>query len=97
MRKLFEELDTDHTGSLSFGEVSELARRFFDGRQPSESRVKAIFRAIGVDAKNEISFEELLKGAQGMARAFQGVVSTDDLMALDVSDRADSGLASVLS
>ena len=55
------------------------------------------FRAIGVDAKNEISFEELLKGAQGMARAFQGVVSTDDLMALDVSERADSGLASVLS
>ena len=84
MRQLFVELDTDHTGSLSFSEVSELARRFFDGRKPSESRVKSIFRACGVEGHDaHISFDELLRGAQNMHRAFNAAESTDDLMAVE--------------
>ena len=34
LTKVFRTLDTDHSGTLNYEEVTQLASRFFDGRQP---------------------------------------------------------------
>ena len=34
LTKVFRALDTDHSGTLNYEEVTKLASRFFDGRQP---------------------------------------------------------------
>ena len=47
MRGLFEQLDTDGNGALSFDEVTELARRFYDGRQPPAARASRSSSANG--------------------------------------------------
>ena len=55
MTKVFHELDRDGSGALSFAEVTELARRFYDGRVPTEAKVKSIFRAFDKNEKGEVT------------------------------------------
>ena len=71
MTKVFHELDRDGSGALSFAEVTELARRFYDGRVPTEAKVKSIFRAFDKNEKGEVTLDAMLHGVQSMQRAFE--------------------------
>jgi len=70
MKKVFAELDANQSGTLSMSEVTELARRFFDGREPSEKLVKRIFQMFDADGDGMITCDELVAGAQKMHRSF---------------------------
>ena len=73
MRKIFEELDVNKDGTLDFNEITALAKRFFDGREPKPAQVKMIFGSFGA-AKDAVTFDEFLEGVQRMNRSFH----TDD-------------------
>ena len=46
-------------------------RRFFDGRQPTEARIRSIFREFEKNGDGEISLESMISGVQSMHRAFE--------------------------
>lgn len=66
----FAELDEDNSGGLDAPEVANLARRFFDGREPTPQRIAAIFAGFDLDEDGKITLDELIAGAQKMHRAF---------------------------
>ena len=84
MTKVFHELDRDGSGALSFAEVTELARRFYDGRVPTEAKVKSIFRAFDKNEKGEVTLDAMLHGVQSMQRAFEK--SYEPVRFLDAED-----------
>ena len=51
-------------------EVANLARRFFDGREPTPQRVAAIFKGFDLDEDGKITLDEIIAGAQKLHRAF---------------------------
>jgi len=69
--RVFAELDKDNSGTLNYEEVTQLARRFFDGREPTEARIRSIFRQFEKNGDGEISLESMLSGVQSMHRAFE--------------------------
>mmetsp|Transcript_13579 Transcript_13579/g.32217 ORF Transcript_13579/g.32217 Transcript_13579/m.32217 type:complete len:88 (+) Transcript_13579:2150-2413(+) len=71
LTKVFSELDKDKSGKLNYEEVAQLASRFFDGRQPTEARIRSIFSQFDEDGDGELSLEEMLAGVQAMHRAFE--------------------------
>ena len=90
MKKVFSELDKDHSGTLGVDEVTELAKRFFDGRMPTQKRVSKIFRAFDADGDGQVSLDDMLRGAESMHRAFHKshALHCDNLMeALDEESR----------
>ena len=66
-------LAATHTsvGTLNYEEVTQLARRFFDGRQPTEARIRSIFREFEKNGDGENSLESMISGVQSMHRAFE--------------------------
>ena len=44
LTRVFAELDQDGSGTLNYEEVTMLARRFFDGREPTKARIRSIYR-----------------------------------------------------
>ena len=82
MVRVFRELDVDGSGRLEYAEVAKLAQRFFDGRKPTEQRVRQIFRSIvgdddGATMERGISLEQLMHGALKMNRAFAAFKGID--------------------
>jgi glucose-6-phosphate 1-dehydrogenase len=91
MRQVFNELDKDKSGTLDFSELTALAKRFYDGREPTLKRIRAIFDELGTGGEHrehrfdasedagrrgQITFEQMLASAQRMQRAFE--VELDD-------------------
>jgi len=72
MRKIFDELDINKNGTLDFNEITSLAKRFFDGREPKPAQVKAIFGSFDDKDgdKDSVTFDEFLEGVQRMNRSF---------------------------
>jgi glucose-6-phosphate 1-dehydrogenase len=70
LRAIFAQVDQDADGKLSIAEVTELARRFYDGREPPAKRVHNLFQMLDEDGDGAITFEEFLKGVQSMHRTF---------------------------
>lgn len=68
--RVFAELDKDNSGALDAKEVADLARRFFDGREPTPERVAAIFRGFDLDQDGKITLDEIIAGAQKLHRTF---------------------------
>jgi len=71
MKQMFEQLDTDKDGSLTYTEVAKLAKQFFDGREPTESRIEKLFKELDTDGDKKITMQELVMGAQRMQRNFE--------------------------
>jgi hypothetical protein len=68
--RVFAELDADNAGGLEAEEVANLARRFFDGREPTPERIAALFRGFDLNDDGKITLDEIIAGAQKMHRAF---------------------------
>ena len=68
--RVFSELDVDNSGGLDANEVAVLARRFFDGREPTPARVQAVFRGFDLNDDGKITLDELIAGSQKLHRAF---------------------------
>ena len=68
--------------------MTELAKRFFDGREPTKKRVSKIFRSLDADGNGQVSLDEMLHGAQSMHRAFHEShkLHVDSLERLDTLD-----------
>jgi len=66
----FSELDADNSGGLDASEVANLARRFFDGKEPTPTRVAAIFKGFDLDDDGKITLDEIIAGSQKLHRAF---------------------------
>ena len=78
MTKVFHELDRDGSGALSFAEVTELARRFYDGRVPTEAKVKSIFASpTDKNEKGEVTLDATSTAPrqQSMQRAFEATAT----------------------
>ena len=100
MRQVFNELDKDKSGTLDFSELTALAKRFYDGREPTLKRIRAIFDELGTGGEHrehrfdasedagrrgQITFEQMLANAQRMQRAFE--VELDDHRPYNLENR----------
>eukprot|EP00966_Prymnesium_polylepis_P034731 807444-Prymnesium_polylepis.2 len=74
MKEVFNELDKDGSGALDYAELTLLAKRFFDGRSPTEKHVRSIFSQLDLDQDGRITQEEMVQGAQRMAFTFQNAI-----------------------
>jgi len=70
MKKVFKELDTDGNGLLDYKEVASLAKRFFDGREPTEARVANLLTQLDADGDGRVTLEELIQGAHKLHCSF---------------------------
>ena len=50
--------------------MAALARRFFDGKEPTPQRVAAIFRGFDLNDDGKITMDEIIAGSQKLHRAF---------------------------
>merc|ERR1712048_807455 len=71
IKKVFAELDTDKNGVLDYNEVTELAKRFYDGRTPEKSAVELLFKELDTDKSGQITLNDLISMTQSFARCFQ--------------------------
>ena len=71
MKEVFNQLDKDGDGNLSYAEMTLLAKYFYDGREPTPARVSAIMEQFDPEKTGMITLEQMLAGAQRMARAFE--------------------------
>lgn len=70
LAELFEELDTDKSGSISCDELVHLAKRFYDGRTPTTAEVSKIMAMLSKDGSNTVSRQDFMRGAYKLNRAF---------------------------
>jgi len=75
LKKVFAELDHEGDGRLNYSEVAELAKRFYDGREPTEKRIAKLFRDAGASVLTPrhtatISLDQLIASSQKMHNAF---------------------------
>jgi len=73
MKQVFAELDTNGDGALDYKEVTAFAKTFFDGRAPTEAKIKQIFKALDIDKDERLTLDEVMQGAQHMQRNFAKV------------------------
>eukprot|EP00457_Paulinella_chromatophora_P002832 gb/GEZN01002837.1/.p1 GENE.gb/GEZN01002837.1/~~gb/GEZN01002837.1/.p1 ORF type:complete len:592 (+),score=97.57 gb/GEZN01002837.1/:229-2004(+) len=67
---LFKKLDKDKDGALDEKEVGQLAKMFYDGREPTDFQINKIFAQLDNDKDGRITLQELMEGAQSLYRAF---------------------------
>eukprot|EP00929_Paragymnodinium_shiwhaense_P010150 TRINITY_DN114654_c0_g1_i1.p1 TRINITY_DN114654_c0_g1~~TRINITY_DN114654_c0_g1_i1.p1 ORF type:complete len:641 (+),score=180.71 TRINITY_DN114654_c0_g1_i1:66-1988(+) len=70
LKELFEELDTDKSGRIDRAELTVLAKRFYDGRTPSELEVSKIMAMLCTDGSGTITAQDLMRGAYSLRTAF---------------------------
>jgi glucose-6-phosphate 1-dehydrogenase len=77
--RVFSEMDTDNSGGLEANEVAVLAKRFFDGREPTPERITALFKGFDLNDDGKITLDEIIAGAQKLHRAFSKECNGPDL------------------
>jgi len=71
LRAMFNELDVDNKGRLEGPEIFELAKRFYDGREPTMKQIAAIMDRIDAGGTGSVTWDEFVKGAGVIASAFR--------------------------
>ena len=71
LRQVFVELDTDNKGRLEGPEILELAKRFYDGREPTLKQIAAIMDRIDASGSGSVTWEEFAKAAGVISNAFR--------------------------
>ena len=71
LRQMFVELDVDNKGRLEGPEIFELAKRFYDGREPTMKQIAAIMDRIDSRGSGSVTWDEFIKGAGVFASAFR--------------------------
>ena len=57
-------------GTLDAAEVVGLARRFYDGREPTEKKVTEIISRLDKDGDGKVTLDELIQSAAAFENAF---------------------------
>lgn len=70
LKALFKRLDTDNSGSLDSSEVAELAKQFYDGREPTQKKIDQIVSMLDTTGDGKVTLGELIGGSQVMHNAF---------------------------
>jgi len=71
LRQVFVELDVDNKGRLEGPEILELAKRFYDGREPTLKQIAAIMDRIDPDGSGSVTWDQFVKAACVISRAFR--------------------------
>jgi len=79
LTEIFHECDKNNSGALTYDEVTALAKRFYDGREPTKAKIESIFKDLDINGDGQVSLEELIQGAQSMQRCFQSRARTTTL------------------
>ena len=85
LRKVFVELDVDNKGRLEGPEILELAKRFYDGREPTMKQIAAIMDRIDSSGSGSVTWDEFVKAAGAFHRAFHTPVEPRLAGARDVT------------
>jgi len=70
LRKVFVELDVNDKGRLEGPEILELAKRFYDGREPTMKQIAAIMDRIDSSGTGSVTWDDLVKAAGIISSAF---------------------------
>ena len=71
LRKVFVELDVNDKGRLEGPEILELAKRFYDGREPTMKQIAAIMDRIDSGGSGSVTWDEFVKAAGVISSAFR--------------------------
>jgi len=71
LRRVFVELDVDSKGQLEGPEILELAKRFYDGREPTLKQIGAIMDRIDPDGSGSVTWDQFVKAAGVISSAFR--------------------------
>jgi len=71
LRKVFVELDVDNKGRLEGPDILELAKRFYDGREPTMKQIAAIMDRMDLDGSGSVTWDEFVRSAGIISSAFR--------------------------
>ena len=71
LRKVFMELDVDNKGRLEGPEILELAKRFYDGREPTMKQIAAIMERMDSTGRGSVTWDEFVTAAGVISNAFR--------------------------
>ena len=71
LHSVFMELDVNNKGRLEGPEILELAKRFYDGREPTMKQIAAIMDRIDSSGSGSVTWEEFVQAAGVISRAFR--------------------------
>ena len=61
----------DSKGRLEGPEILELAKRFYDGREPTLKQIAAIMDRIDPDGSGSVTWDQFVRAAGVISRAFR--------------------------
>jgi len=71
LKQMFVELDVHGSGRLGASEILELAKRFYDGREPTEKQIAVIMDRIDMDGSGSVTWDEFVTAAGVFSSAFR--------------------------
>merc|ERR1719422_185322 len=71
VKKLFQSLDKDGNGTIDSKELRAFAKRFFDGREPTDKELARIMARMDRDGDNKLTEEEVMMAVESLAATTQ--------------------------
>lgn len=71
LRQVFVELDVDKKGRLEGPDILELAKRFYDGREPTMQQIAAIMDRLDSSVPGSVTWDEFVRSAGIISSAFR--------------------------
>jgi len=67
VKDLFAQLDADKNGTIEGQELKAFARRFFDGREPTDKQLAKMMDRLDRDGDGKLTFEEVMMSVEQLA------------------------------